>query len=552
MRDFKVFYSWQSDLPKNETSSFIQKCINDAIKKASKAANGIEIIADRDTKGLTGSPTIPQTILEKIDECEIFIADISLVNKYKSCAVNRVELQVDTKENDADSPENENEEIEKGIKYTPNPNVLIELGYAIKRLGWSRIICFINTDYGRIEDLPFDIDHQRVTDYSLKNSEITKVKKELSAIITYTILEFAEKPPLPKKGKAYHIIGSYNPSTKNLDDELVAYDVRNCSWIKNYLDKSKDKARSLISEVKTINIPVKSGEIIRQRPKHDLNYYMENQEFISSLAKNDFLLDYEVSKSDRDEIIELAGKFLQLDSSIFDDAFFNVGSLKLPMFSPISPSVFGEKIEPEKQGGEMEKKKEKTIQELLSVLWEMNVLEVYIKTFNNMHLFPLAIENTSAQLDTNIEIVISIEGGKVVWPNEDLIADELKEQKIDVYMDGFPMCLLMMNETGDIKYEGKMWYDSKKSFYGNTIPGFPLPITSEDYGYAMQMYIKEPFNENEYIFNISNLKAGERKWLGAMIAVSSDNPQIKISYSIKSDTTDGNNEGELVFTGASR
>jgi hypothetical protein len=29
----------------------------------------------------------------------------------------------------------------------PNPNVLIELGYAVKALGWSRIVMVLNTAY---------------------------------------------------------------------------------------------------------------------------------------------------------------------------------------------------------------------------------------------------------------------------------------------------------------------------------------------------------------------------------------------------------------------
>ena len=66
----------------------------------------------------------------------------------------------------------------------PNPNVLIELGYAIKTLGWSKIICLFNSQTGKIEDLPFDINHNRVTAYTsnLEN------KKRISEIISLNSL----------------------------------------------------------------------------------------------------------------------------------------------------------------------------------------------------------------------------------------------------------------------------------------------------------------------------------------------------------------------------
>jgi hypothetical protein len=49
----------------------------------------------------------------------------------------------------------------------PNPNVLIELGYAVKTLGWNRIVCVFNMAFGRVEDLPFDLRQRRVRCYTL-------------------------------------------------------------------------------------------------------------------------------------------------------------------------------------------------------------------------------------------------------------------------------------------------------------------------------------------------------------------------------------------------
>lgn len=44
----------------------------------------VEIVADRDTKREFGSPDITQTIFPKIDECDIFVEDVSIINIYYS------------------------------------------------------------------------------------------------------------------------------------------------------------------------------------------------------------------------------------------------------------------------------------------------------------------------------------------------------------------------------------------------------------------------------------------------------------------------------------
>lgn len=72
----KIFYSWQSDLPAKDTKNLI----GDAIEAAAKfLANTVTVIPDRDTKNETGSPNIEQTIFNKIDECDLFVGDLSLV-----------------------------------------------------------------------------------------------------------------------------------------------------------------------------------------------------------------------------------------------------------------------------------------------------------------------------------------------------------------------------------------------------------------------------------------------------------------------------------------
>lgn len=128
-----LFLSWQSD--RKDCRNFVSSIVE---KLPDKVSELVTVIVDRDTVNVPGSPDIGDTIFEKIDRCDLFIADITLIN-------------------DKDS----------GYRRTPNPNVMIELGYAIRALGWERIILLQCIDYGDIEELPFDINHRRICNFSL-------------------------------------------------------------------------------------------------------------------------------------------------------------------------------------------------------------------------------------------------------------------------------------------------------------------------------------------------------------------------------------------------
>lgn len=136
---FVIFYSWQSDSPKKVNFNFIEDAIKKAIKKVGKsidiqeALRDEEMYLDRDTKGLPGTPPIVDKIFEKISNCNIFIPDLTFVGKSKEG------------------------------RCLPNPNVLIEYGWALNSLSYNRIIPIMNSAYGKPtnETLPFDMRHFR-------------------------------------------------------------------------------------------------------------------------------------------------------------------------------------------------------------------------------------------------------------------------------------------------------------------------------------------------------------------------------------------------------
>ncbi|HEM3442022.1 TPA: hypothetical protein U1B40_001253 [Streptococcus suis] len=151
-----IFFSWQSDLPNKTNRNLIENSIKLALKKMNQdSPYSLITEIDRDTKGVLGSPDIVDSILTKIDKCGLFIADISIINSSLSG------------------------------KRTPNPNVLFELGYAVKCLGWDRVICVFNSDFGDVSELPFDLRNRRILTYETSN--ISETRKKLADIFKQII-----------------------------------------------------------------------------------------------------------------------------------------------------------------------------------------------------------------------------------------------------------------------------------------------------------------------------------------------------------------------------
>jgi hypothetical protein len=96
---------------------------------------------DKDTKGVAGSPPIAETILRKVEECAVFVADLTFVGQSKDKLVDSSEKP----------------------RQFPNPNVLIEYGYALRCHSHAGLVGIMNTAYGKpdAESLPFDLRHLR-------------------------------------------------------------------------------------------------------------------------------------------------------------------------------------------------------------------------------------------------------------------------------------------------------------------------------------------------------------------------------------------------------
>lgn len=149
----KIFWSWQSDVHQATNRHFVRGVLADL----ARSLNGVDdpedserppsdeededeedeedesrIALDHDTLGVGGSPRIAEKILEKIEAAAVFVADVTPICKTA------------------------------GGKRVPNPNVMIELGYAMKVLGEERVVLVGNSAEGAaLKYLPFDLRHRR-------------------------------------------------------------------------------------------------------------------------------------------------------------------------------------------------------------------------------------------------------------------------------------------------------------------------------------------------------------------------------------------------------
>lgn len=162
-----IFNSWQSDTPYN--SKGIRAALREASNRLESLISGLHIKNDEATSNQVGSLHIPNSILKNISNADLFVVDLTTVG--------------------ATFDE---------TKKLQNPNVLIELGYAVSQLGWDRIIILFNKEFGEFKDLPFDIEKRSCLDFKIISEEdkngIGQLRENLIVRITQIIETNPERP----------------------------------------------------------------------------------------------------------------------------------------------------------------------------------------------------------------------------------------------------------------------------------------------------------------------------------------------------------------------
>lgn len=172
----KVFFSWQSDLDPDLTQRPIRHELKAACLELERKHENCKFEPDEATRDLPGSPNIMQAIFHKIAQADAFVCDLTPVARTK------------------------------GGKALANPNVLIELGFAVAELGWERIILLVNTHVAEAElpdCLPFDVEKHRASKFTVTTKDDRSACGALKALLRDAVEKiFRSDPQRPVNGEA--------------------------------------------------------------------------------------------------------------------------------------------------------------------------------------------------------------------------------------------------------------------------------------------------------------------------------------------------------------
>ena len=275
-KNITIFYSWQSDLNKKLNRSLIEHSISESIKLLESELENVNIKLDDSTSNTPGSPNISEIIFRKISACDIFVCDISIINSHLK--------SVDGK-----------------IRLTPNPNVLVELGYAIAILGWERIILVVNEVYGKSMELPFDISKHRAILYEITDSKdnnnkgklINGFKKAISTIIQHNPPKACDLGKFdPDKVKRKRDIDTINLILNNI--AFRAFE----SFFKNYPNNFDDYFLHSNDALKDITNNISFHIYDENLKKYFLRFQLKFDEILSRKNSKYFVSDLDINSDE--------------------------------------------------------------------------------------------------------------------------------------------------------------------------------------------------------------------------------------------------------------
>ena len=178
-----VFFSWQSDIDTNKlhNKNFLCECINCAIKNIENKGQLKNIFFEfqESTSNIPGNPPISRILDNRIANCDIFIADLSITDSY-SCLEMFIRRWRKVK-----------------TKREPNNNVYGEYNKALANHSDEQIITIMNTINGVPQKdnslIPFDTRERRFPlNYYLKSDKDNEnVKSKVVSILEKAIRESA-------------------------------------------------------------------------------------------------------------------------------------------------------------------------------------------------------------------------------------------------------------------------------------------------------------------------------------------------------------------------
>lgn len=178
-KKFTIFYSWQNDTDGDR--QYVRNVLQNSVDALMKELE-VDIQIDSDSRDEDGEKSIDVAILKKIANCDFFVCDVTPVEKLHP-----------------------SDEVYKEM---PNPNVMLELGFAIGNIGWERCILVWNTLRGAQQNAPFDIRNHITTGYEfskeMSKEELNNKGLRLKSVLKGKIERYDEilaKQQLDLQGK---------------------------------------------------------------------------------------------------------------------------------------------------------------------------------------------------------------------------------------------------------------------------------------------------------------------------------------------------------------
>jgi hypothetical protein len=174
----KIFWAWQSDNDQITGRYFVRDALIAAVKQLKQPEdiedpvereNKASLSVDYDRKDVPGSPDLAKLIFEKITRSRVFVADVTPVSRLPGIG----------------------EDGQPSEKRNVNPNVAIELGFALHVLTDANVLMVLNTNYGDRRFLPFDLAHKAgPICYQLAPDATKQVRASESATLQSKFVEF--------------------------------------------------------------------------------------------------------------------------------------------------------------------------------------------------------------------------------------------------------------------------------------------------------------------------------------------------------------------------
>ena len=190
-----------------DNKTLLIKCINRAIKQLEKEKTFKDVTFEfqEGISGISGTPRVAEMMMQRARECDIFIGDMTIVQRLGRFA------QCEVRHN------------KSFMRYSPNSNVLMEYAIAYNKTNdfWQQVILVMNTVNGDVKDnaelFPFDIREERHP-IKFENTGVAdeNIERNLTNVLVDAIRAAAKSAIKVHNNKYYPLISWEQQNSREL------------------------------------------------------------------------------------------------------------------------------------------------------------------------------------------------------------------------------------------------------------------------------------------------------------------------------------------------